>query len=219
MQIKQYKIIASVILAALPMLLSVGWNEASNSEIETNEWKQWLGPNRNGISAETNLPETWPEKGLPELWKKNLGGGFSGISVHKNRLYTMYTNSFDEYLVCLDAANGKTLWKYRTDRDFKESLGGDGPRATPTIDGETVYTLGALGALVAVNINTGKEIWKKHLQKDFKGKKPRWGYSSSPLIDGEMVFVEAAGKPNRLFIAFNKRNGDVVWKSSCRRRT
>ena len=177
------------------------------------EWRQWLGPNRDGISIETGLLSTWPKDGPREVWRQHLGGGFSGISVHGDQIYTMFTNSFDEYLICLDATNGKTVWRFRTDRNFEESLGGDGPRATPTIHNGMAYTLGALGKLAAVDIETGKAVWQKDVKKDLKGKKPRWGYSSSPLIHNDLVLVEIAGKNNALFVGLNKQTGELVWQS------
>lgn len=175
-------------------------------------WWQWRGPKRDGISIEKGLLETWPEKGPAEMWRRSLGGGFSGIAVYDNRLYTMYTNGYDEYLVCLDAFSGKRIWKSRIDRNYVDPLGGDGPRSTPTVDGKRAYCVSAEGRFAAVDIATGKLLWSHDFVDDFAGKVPRWGYCISPLVYGENVLVEIGGQADNLIAAFDAISGELVWQ-------
>ena len=106
------------------------------------EWPQWLGPTRNGISSEENLLLEWPDSGPEVVWRKPLGRGFSAVSAAGGRLFTMYADTLGEFAVCLEAASGDELWRVRTGKYYEEKQGGDGPRSTPTVDGETVYVLG-----------------------------------------------------------------------------
>ena len=176
------------------------------------EWPQWRGPNRDGISTETGLLKTWSKSGPKVLWRMPIGEGYSGISISQGRIYTMDVKGNDEFVVCFNASNGKELWRFKSDRNFRDSHG-DGPRSTPTIDGDLVFSLGALGKLYALNSKTGEKVWEHDLVKEFGGRVPTWGYSSSPLIEGDLLLIEVGGKSGSALVAFNKRTGSVVWKS------
>ena len=97
------------------------------------DWPQWLGPDRNGVSNETDLH--WPATGPEVRWRIPLGKGFSGISIADGRIFTMFAQGEDEYAICLDTETGSEIWRYRTGPYYQESQGGDGPRSTPTVDG------------------------------------------------------------------------------------
>ena len=177
------------------------------------DWPQWRGPNRDGISQEVGLLKKWPDGGPQVLWRVSFGEGFSGISVADGRVYTMFSDTEDEFVVCLDAANGEEIWRFRTDKTFYEYEGGNGPRATPTIDGELLFTVSAQGKFYALHSVNGEKIWSYDLIKDFKGYMPRWGFSSSPLVEGNHLFVEVGGVNGKFIVAFDKKNGDVLWSS------
>ena len=151
------------------------------------EWPQWLGPMRNGTSSEEKLLLEWPDSGPEVIWRKPFGRGFSAVSVAGGRLFTMYADSLGEHAVCLEAASGRELWRVRTGKYYEEKQGGDGPRSTPTVDGEVVYVLGAEGGLFALMTESGEMIWKKDLVAEFGGQVPRWGCSTSPLVEGELL--------------------------------
>lgn len=197
------------IVFALPLLLFAKEPEAGASD----EWPQWLGPNRDGISRETGLRKSWAETGPKVAWRTPLGEGYSGISIAQGRVYTLYSDGYDEFVVCLDAKSGKQIWRVRSDSTFKDT-NGNGPRSTPTIHGEIVYALGGRGQLLALQAKSGKKVWQHDLKKEFNSSGPSdGGFASSPLVEGEMLLVEAGGGNGNAFVAFNKKDGKVIWKA------
>ena len=177
------------------------------------EWPQWRGPNRDGVSSEVGLLKEWGPNGPKMLWKVSLGEGFSGISVSQGRVYTMFSTGNDEFVVCLNATDGQEIWRFRSDDNYHEGQGGNGPRATPTIDGNLLFTISAHGKLYALKAGNGEKVWSHDLQRKFGSKMPRWGFSTSPLVDGELLLVEVGGKGEKSIVAFNKNSGDVVWST------
>jgi outer membrane protein assembly factor BamB len=141
-----------------------------------------------------------------------VGEGFSSISVWQGHLYTLWDEGESEYLVSLDAATGKELWRHRVDESFTNSWG-NGPRSTPAVDSEVVYAVSARGKLHAVTALEGRAIWSHDLAVEYGGTIPAYGYASSPMIESGRLFVEAGGKDNLAFIAFDKSTGEVVWAS------
>ena len=179
------------------------------SQWQSAGWPQWLGPDRNGISSETGL--FGDEPAFEESWRVQGGKGFSGLAIVGDRIYTMYIHSGEEYAVCLDARNGEVLWRTRTDRNLPERQGGDGPRATPTVDDGMVYVFSAYGKLYALDSQTGTQQWSHDLVSEFGSKKPNWGFCASPLVEGDLVLIEAGGKRGHSLMAFDKTSGEVVW--------
>ena len=177
------------------------------------EWPQWRGPNRDGVSGEVGILKAWPPNGPKMLWRVPLGEGFSGISVSQGRVYTMFSKGDDEFVVCLDATDGREIWRFRSDSTYYEYEGGNGPRSTPTIDGDLLFAISAQGKLYALNAASGQEVWSHDLPRKFGSKMPRWGYSISPLVDGESLLVEIGGKGEKSIVALNKNSGDVIWSS------
>ena len=177
------------------------------------EWPQWRGPNRDGVSSEVGILKEWAAGGPKMLWKVSLGEGFSGISVSQGRVYTMFSKGNDEFVVSLNATDGGEIWRFRSDDNYHEGQGGNGPRATPTIDGDLLFTISAHGKLYALNAGNGEKVWSHDLQRKFGSKMPRWGFSTSPLVDGELLLVEVGGKGEKSIVAFNKSSGDVIWSS------
>ena len=176
------------------------------------DWPQWLGPNRTGISTETGFLKTWPKDGPEVLWKRNLGKGFSGISVADGRVFTMFADGDDEYVICLNEKSGDEIWRFRTGGMFEEWQGGDGPRSQPTADGERVYVLCAEGRLYALKAANGDTIWTVDLVDGLGGRFPRFGFSTSPLVEGDFLFLEAATRDGT-FLALHRKDGKVAWAS------
>ncbi len=179
---------------------------------EDTDWPQYRGPNRDGVSSETGLLGEWPEGGPREIWRTSLGHGFSGISISAGRIYTMIGAGSEEFVVCLDVATGKEIWRRRTDSNFKDRFG-DGPRSTPTVDGELVFALSAKGKLHALSTKDGQPVWVKDFPKEFGAEIPRWGYSSSPLVEGKLLLMDVGGKAGSSIVAFEKKTGSEVWRS------
>lgn len=175
------------------------------------DWPQWRGANSDGVSQETGIVDAWPEGGPKELWRVPLGNGFSGIAVVGDRAYTMCGTKNDEFVVCLNVADGSEVWRVRSDKGFTNSFG-DGPRATPTVDGDRLYTHGASGSLLCLDTRTGKRIWGFNTLTRFKLKNTTWGLSASPVVYGRMLLVVAGSGDGSSVVALNKADGEVIWK-------
>lgn len=174
------------------------------------DWPQFRGVNRDGVSAETDLPRTWPAGGPRVVWRRPIGEGFSSISVAGDRLYTMDSDGTTEYVVALEAGSGKEIWRVAAGSKLMDAMG-NGPRTTPTLDGGTVYAMGSHGRLLALKAADGAKVWEVDLVQAFGAKRPNWGYSGSPLIDGDLLVLEVGGKDNRGVVAFEKATGKVRW--------
>ena len=200
----------SGVLAALAWIGAGGELSADPGNVQL-DWPQWRGPHRDGISGATGLLKTWPEEGPKVLWRFPAGEGYSGISIDRGRLYTLFGKDDDEFAVCLDASAGDELWRFRTDSKFIESRG-NGPRSTPTVDGDWVYVLSTNGKLYAVRAESGEKIWSRDLRKLFGSPIPDWGFSGSPLIENDLLLLAVGGEgEGRSIAAFDKESGDVAW--------
>jgi outer membrane protein assembly factor BamB len=174
------------------------------------DWPQWLGPQRNGSSPEKNLLTAWPKDGPKQLWKVAGGDGYSSIAVAGNRAFTLVQRGKEELVIALDVKNGNELWKKPIGPAYKNQFG-DGPRSTPTIEGNFVYVQSVSGPLVCLKADSGEIVWNRDLLKEFKAKNIKWGLSASPLVDGDLVLALPGGKGAGV-AAFNKKTGDTVWK-------
>jgi outer membrane protein assembly factor BamB len=177
------------------------------------DWPQWRGPQQDGVSSETGLLAKWPEGGPAELWRCPLGAGFSAVSVAGGRALTMYGTPAGEFVLAVDVASGKRLWKARCGDLFINDSYGSGPRATPTIDQRRVYALGGSGNLVCLEAATGKTVWALDLVKKFGGKLPEYGFSASPAVFGKLLVVDVGAKKGRSLAAFDKATGELLWTS------
>jgi hypothetical protein len=179
------------------------------------DWPQFLGPTRNGISPETNLASAWPKEGPPTVWQKKVGEGFSGPVVADGKLILFHRLADAEVVECLDVKSGKPLWKsdyataYRDDFDR-----GNGPRATPAIADGHVYTFGVEGMLNCWNLTSGEKVWRVDTQKEFGAAKGFFGMSCSPLAEGEAVLLNIGGRDGAGIVAFDRKTGKVLWKTS-----
>ena len=175
-------------------------------------WPQWRGPNRDGVSKETGLLKQWPAEGPPLVWKATgAGNGYSSFSIANGKLYTMGVRGDREFVIAFDLATGKESWATPSGSAFRNDRG-NGPRGTPTIDGDRLYALGGDGDLSALDARTGKLVWSKNVLREFGGSNIQWGISESPLVLGNKVLVNAGG-PGASMVALNKTDGSVIWKS------
>jgi outer membrane protein assembly factor BamB len=175
------------------------------------DWPQWRGPRRDGVSTETGLLSDWPEKGPPEVWRVKGGSGYSAVVVNGGRTFTMVREDNQEIVVCWDAATGKERWRFPYDCPYSNGQG-SGPRSTPAVDGDLIYTVGATGLFHCLETATGKRRWRHDLLGEFKAHNLGWGVSFSPLVAGDLVFTMPGGPDGYSLAAFNKRSGDLVWK-------
>jgi outer membrane protein assembly factor BamB len=175
-------------------------------------WHQWRGPNRDGHSAETGLLREWPAAGPRRLWQaRGAGTGYSSLSAAHGRVYTMGARDGTEYVMAFDAATGQKLWETPNGNRFRNEQG-DGPRGTPTVDGNRVYAFGGSGELSALDAATGSKAWSVNVVRTFGGIVPYWGYSESPLIVGDRIVVNAGGRRASI-VAINKADGKTLWQN------
>ena len=173
------------------------------------DWPNWRGPDYNGISSETGWYEKWGSRGPKRLWTASVGTGFAAVSVADGRVFTMGNKSNKDTVYALDEATGETLWKYTYSSPLSPNSYDGGPNATPTVDGDRVYTFSKDGQVYCLEAATGKRLWYKKLISTYKVKKPNWGHASSPYITGEMVILNAGTHG----MALDKRSGKLIWKT------
>lgn len=193
------------VLTALCLLVFVAAATVTAAEAE---WPMFRGADRSGISKETGLLKSWPDKGPPLAWKtEGIGIGFSSVSVKGDRVFTMGDVGKECFLFGIDRKTGNKVWDLKIGKN-----GGnyEGPRCTPATDGEHVYALGQFGDLVCATTKDGKEVWRKNLPKDFGGRSGGWNYTESPLIDGDHLIVTPGGDKATM-VALDKKSGQPVW--------
>ena len=182
----------------------------AHAQSEGFDWPQWRGPQRNGISLEKDFIAQWPKEGPRRLWAAKVGIGFSSVSVSKGKLFTMGNTSDVDHVMCLDTKSGKLLWDYKYPCSAADPNGYPGPRCTPTVDGNFVFTLSRNGHLLCLSAANGALLWTKNLLNDFGGFIPIWGFAGSPLVEGNLLILET-GAANRSVVALEKQTGRVVW--------
>ncbi len=167
---------------------------------------------RDGISVEAGLLKDWPEGGPPLVFKvSGVGEGYSSFSVSDGRLFTLGARGEDEFVIAVDAETGRPLWSTRLGRRFKNDRG-DGPRSTPTVDGDRLYAFGASGDLACVETKTGRVVWSVNLLSKLKGKNITWGLSESPLLADGRLYLNP-GAPQASIVAVLAKDGSIVWAS------
>jgi outer membrane protein assembly factor BamB len=175
------------------------------------DWPQWLGPNRDGSSSEVVTP--WKE--APRiLWRQPVGEGNSSPVVANGRVFihAKVKDKYEEEMTAFDATNGKVLWHSAYPRAQFSSLFGNGPRSTPAINDNRLYSFGITGVLRCLEAGSGKEVWQVDTLKEFAAKNLTFGMSCSPLVEGHHVLVNVGGKGASV-VAFEKETGKIAWKS------
>jgi len=175
------------------------------------DWPRYLGPDGSG-KVDGTLRRDWSANKPKELWRKDLGKGCTSFAIAGPKVVVMGNQDNQDIVWCLDAKSGKEIWTYKYAENLDPKLYEGGPNATPTIDGDVVYTLSRTGNLFCLSMADGKPKWHKHYQTDFGGKAPGWGYSASPIVKGDLLYCLPCAKDGGLF-AIHKATGEVSWKS------
>lgn len=194
-------------LSALLLCASIGFAE---------DWPQYRGPRGDGTWQGPKLPEEWPEEGLKRLWKQDIGGGYAGISVVGNRVYTLDRQKPPqerERILCFAADTGEIVWTHEYPVEYGKLDYGNGPRATPTIHDGKLYSVGAVGDVRCLDAATGEVLWKFHYVKDFAGRLPMWGFSGSPVIHGDACYLSPGNANGASVIAVDRHTGQELWRS------
>lgn len=186
-----------------------------STSLVQSDWPQWLGADRDNRSKETGLLASWPEGGPKRAWRtEGIGDSFGGVAVSGGKVYLLGDLEDGAYLIALEEKDGKVLWKSKVGAARVSSKKEwQGPRTTPTIDGDRIYALAEAGELACFELSTGKEVWRKHLEKDLQGEHSIWFYCDSPVIDGNQVVVKPGGKKGTL-AGLDKATGEVRWRST-----
>ena len=198
---------ACVVMMALGSILPLPLQGADLPHIDS--WPNWMGPNRDGISRESGWKTAWPQSGLPIVWTRDAGRGFSSISIAEGRLSTMGHVDGQEIVWCLDAQTGNVIWTHRYPCELNDNLHEGGPAATPTVDADRVYTLGKEGQLYCFDAKSGNVRWQSMLQKELDVPLPEWGFSSSPVIIGEQLILQGGR-----VVSYDKQTGTKIWQTS-----
>jgi outer membrane protein assembly factor BamB len=173
------------------------------------DWPRWRGPDGNGISKETGWTTKWPAEGPKRWWTAKVGIGFASFSVSNGRVYTTGNTDNTDTIFCFDAMTGKELWKHSYPEKLDAKYYEGGTSATPTVDGDRVYSLSKAGLLHCLDAAKGTVIWSKNVAKELKAKLPTWGFAGSVFIEGNMALINVgtAGA------ALDKKTGKVIWSS------
>ncbi len=198
-------------------LLVAGWLSVPGTLI-SDEWPEWRGAGRRGVWNETGIVDRFPSQGLDVVWRAPLGSGYAGPSVSGGRVFAMDFQpgrglEGHEGLVALDQSTGTPLWSRRWPVDYAGIEYAAGPRATPTVDGDLVYVLGATGRLVCARVLDGTVVWERSFPREFRTVLPPWGMASAPLVHGDLLIAVAYGRPRAKVVAFDKFSGEEVWRA------
>jgi outer membrane protein assembly factor BamB len=175
------------------------------------EWPGFRGPGRDGLVPGVALAEDWEARQPRELWRIRVGPGWSSFAVAGQRIFTQEQRGELEAVVAYHSETGAELWAHEYPSRFIEAMGGVGPRATPTLAGGMLFTLGAEGLLHRLEPETGQVIWQADLRVDAERQPPTWGFSSSPLVVDDLVVVHAGGEGDRGVVAYGVDDGRLRW--------
>ena len=176
------------------------------------DWPQWRGPQRNGVSTETGLADRWPSGGPSLLWRADgLGEGYGSVAVSDGTIYVQGSRSGRSLVFALGAADGRVRWERELGPRLRDSRG-NGPRGTPTVSGDSLYALTGMGELARIALADGAVRWRRNILQDFDQRNISWGISESPLIEGDGVVVMPGGNGGAI-AALDRESGETVWTS------
>ena len=187
------------------------------------DWPQWRGTDRLGVWHESGIIDRFPAGGLKVAWRTPVGAGFAGPAVADGRVFLLdwiedpQSRTLDgtERVIALDEQTGALLWTHEWSTSYRMLMVtyAIGPRATPTVDGDRVYVVGATGHLWCLDVESGDVIWHKDFVEDYNTSVPTWGITSAPLIDGDRLITIVGGEPDALIVAFDKHTGTEIWRA------
>lgn len=189
-----------------------GDTEVTDAELASaTYWTGFRGPNRDGVYDQMPINLSWPEDGLPLMWKQPVGGGHSSMSVANGLVYTIEQRLEQEVVAAYDLVTGNETWTHSWDARYMEAQGGPGPRSTPTYDDGNLYVMGALGDLWCLDAQTGEPLWNTNVLEDYNSDNLFWGTSVSPLIHDSLVIVHTGGGNSNAVVAYDKLDGSKQW--------
>ena len=180
------------------------------------DWPNFLGPRRNGISPEVGLLTDWPAEGPPILWEREVGEGYGAPVTADGRLVIIHRIDDEEVVECVDALDGsKVFWTHAYPTNYVDQYGyNGGPRSSPTIEGDRVYTFGAEGVLTCVDFETGDRVWQRLVNEEYGVRQGFFGAGVAPVIEENLVLLNVGGPDGAGIVAFEKTTGETVWQTS-----
>jgi outer membrane protein assembly factor BamB len=218
LRLAERSIDASRIQAPAPAVVQTGEESRpkpkpqSSRAASNNYWTDFRGPGRTGIYAETEIIADWPSGRLSLLWKRPVGGGYASVVVADGTIFTIEQRRKKEVVAAYDLDSGREKWIHGWDADFREVLGGNGPRATPVWHDGLIYALGATGELRCLDALSGKRIWSRNILLENQAENIQWGMASTPLIVDDKVIVLPGGPGGRSVVAYDRMTGNPIWK-------
>jgi len=187
---------------------------AGSDSLRGDDWPQFLGPNRDGVSAETGLIEKFPTDGPPIVWEKKIGSGYSAPSVLGGKLVLFHRLANEEVVEAFAATTGKPIWRFAYPSRFQDPFGySNGPRCTPVLTEKFCYTFGAEGMLTCLDLMDGKLVWQRNTAKDWEIPEAFFGVGSTPVIEGDLLLVMVGGQPNSGVVGLDLKTGKTVWET------
>ena len=175
-------------------------------------WPRWQGANYDAVSTESGLLQSIPSSGPKRLWLfDQCGLGYSGPAIVGENLFILGAKGSTEHLLRIDTQNGTEVWSTELNETYTNDWG-DGPRSTPTVDGDRVYVITPVGKLYCIRRTDGELVWTQDF-KDYGGTIPTWGYTESPLVLGDRVFC-TPGNEQGAMAAFDKATGELIWQAT-----
>jgi outer membrane protein assembly factor BamB len=197
----------------LILALGVAWMATLTPASRADDWPNWRGPQRNGISAETDWTDAWPAAGPPIAWKARVGLGFSSFVVAQGRAFTLGHADGQDTAWCFDAASGKVIWKHSYPAELGDKYFEGGTTGTPTIVGDRVFVLSRWGDLFCFEAANGKVVWSKNVQKETGAPIPDWGFTGAPLVHENLLVLNIGDAG----LAHDPGTGKIVWRSTNQR--
>lgn len=173
------------------------------------DWPQWRGPNRNGVSSESEWISEWPADGPKVAWKAEVGLGFSSVVIADRRLFTLGHADEQDTVYGLEATTGKVLWKHSYPAELGDKFFEGGTTGTPTVAGDRVYVLSRWGDMLCLGATDGKVQWSKNVQQETESRPPDWGFAGAPLVQGDRVYLNVG----EAGLALNAKDGSIAWSS------
>lgn len=177
----------------------------------TNDYPQYLGPHRTGVVDGPALRSDWHTDPPQLRWRQPIGPAWSGFAIRGERAITMEQRGESELVTCYDLASGALLWTHAEAAHYHTTIAGEGPRTTPTVEGDRVLAMGATGLLNCLDLATGSVRWRKDVPRDNQGAVGEWGVSCSPLVFGDLVIVTTGAGDGRALVAYRLADGERVW--------
>ena len=179
--------------------------------VEARDWSQFLGPQRTNRLRAIHLERDWNQHPPREIWRRPVGAAWSSFAIAGGRAITQEQHGPEEQVVCYDLATGRKIWSHADSTRYETAVAGVGPRATPTIAGDQVFTLGATGILNCLDLASGTRLWQRDIISDNGAKVHMWGVSCSPLVLDSLIVVSAGGPDGRSLVAYERDSGAFVW--------